>query len=695
MRYLVIIGVVAASALADEGMWTYNNFPTEKVQAAYGFKVNQNFLDHLRLSSLRIANGCSASFVSPDGLVLTNHHCARRCIQNVAALQKKDYNRDGFYAQAAADEARCPGYELNQLIEITDVSKKMAEATRGVSDENFYAAQLRASAAIEKECATNEDVRCEVVPLHPGGEYNLYKYRRFQDVRLVMAPEDSIAFFGGDPDNFTFPRYDLDMTFLRIYGKDNKPLKPDHYFKLNTVPVKDGDLTFVTGNPGSTRRYLTSAQLDNDRDSRVQFLLVQLAEWRGMLREYGNRGADQKRQSSTELFSAENSYKAYNGRRGALLDPTFVGRLKSADASLRERVKANPELERLYGPAWENIRQILAKADAYRVEYAALEKDNRSVLYSMALKLQRYGDESAKPSGERLKEYSDARLPEIKAFILSKRAITNEFQIAVLTLWLEKMREYLGVDHPLIAKVFGKKSARDVATAAVSGSKLKDLTTDQYGNAIGGYRKELFDGGKAKIDESNDSMLAFVRLIDPAARAIRAKVEAEVEGPMRRQEELLSRAMAALGGVASRYPDATFSPRVSYGTVKGYEVGSKAIAPFTTMGGAFGRATGSDPLALPKTWLAAEQRIGKAVPFNMVTTNDIIGGNSGSPVVNTRGELVGLVFDGNIQSLPGDYAFDPAQNRAISVTVSSIMESLTKIYGADRLASELQTGNFN
>lgn len=691
-RCCLLAVVLATPALADEGMWTFNNFPSQAVKKAYGFEPTKAWLDHLRLASVRIAGGCSASVVSPDGLVMTNHHCARECIENLSGLKKKDFNQLGFYAPRQADEARCPAYELNQLVDITDVTSRVQDATKSVPQAGFADAQRAAIAGIEKECASSDDVRCEVVSLYRGGRYQLYTYRRFQDIRLVFAPEDAVAFFGGDPDNFTFPRYDLDVSFLRIYGADGKPLKTTDFLPWSTAPAKDGDLTFVSGNPGGTSRTLTVAQLNDDRDYRLPSTLFRLAELRGLLTEYQARGKEQKRHSNDLLFGVENSFKALKGRHGALADEAFYKQLVAREADFRARVKANPELQKLYGGTWDEVAALTKKLEAIRDEYNALERPLVSDLFGIARAVVRYNDEREKPNGERLREYADARLPQLKANVLSNKPIYDEFEITTLAWSLSKMRETLGASHPVVKKVLGAKSPLEVATRAVKGTRLKDLRVDARGEATGGVRFTLFNGGKAAVDASKDPMIELVRAYDAEARDVRHRYETQVDGPMKRALEAIARARFAVYG-ESIYPDATFTLRLSYGQVKGYEENGRHVDPVTQLSGIFERNTGTEPFALPKSWLAAKAKLDPATPFNMATTNDIIGGNSGSPVVNQKGEVVGLIFDGNIQSLGGDYGFDPALNRAVAVHSAAIVEALDKVYGARRIVDELKSAS--
>jgi V8-like Glu-specific endopeptidase len=684
------LSLCISSAFADEGMWTFNNFPAAQVGQAYGFTPDQAWLDHLRLASVRIAGGCSASLVSANGLVMTNHHCARNCIENVSGLTHKDYNRDGFFARTAADETRCPGMEMNQLMQITDVTKRVQDATKNASPETFNDVQRATLAAIEKECGTTDDVRCEVVTLYQGGRYDLYKYRRYQDIRLVFAPEDRIASFGGDPDNFNFPRYDLDVSMVRIYGADGKPLSNAEHLGWSDGKLKDGDLTFVSGNPGGTSRGMTVAQLDDERDDQLARTLQSVSELRGYMTQYQERGAEQKRQSNEFLFGLENSLKVYRGRQEALADKAFYDKLVADETNFRARVMQDPALAGQYGGVWDAIAALVQEGRAYRTEYDALERNRGTEeLFDIARMLVRHGDEIAKPNGERLREYGDSRLPQLKAATLSDEPIYDELEITRLTWALTRMRAELGADDPLIKRVFGKRSPAQIATDAVRHTRLKDLKVDAHGNAIGGYRKALYDGGKAAVDASHDPMIELARALDPDARAIRKKIETEIDGPMKRQQELLAKARFAVYG-DSLYPDATFTLRLSYGTVKGWKEGDHDVAPFTVVGGAFERATGADPFRLPDSWIKAQGKLDLSTPMNVVTTNDIIGGNSGSPLVNRKGEVAGLIFDGNIHSLGGDYGYDPVLNRAVAVDSAVLLEAMDKVYGATRLVKELK-----
>jgi hypothetical protein len=683
------LALACSSSVADEGMWTYNEFPSAQVGKAYGFTPDQAWLDHLRLSSVKFGNGCSGSIVSASGLVMTNHHCARTCIENLSGLAHKDYNRGGFFARTPREEARCPGLEIDQLTAIGDVTREVQAATEGTPPEKFNDVQKAAIASIEKACSTSDDERCEVVTLYRGGRYDLYHYRRFQEVRLVFAPEEGIAFFGGDPDNFNFPRFDLDVSFVRLVDAAGKPLATPQHLAWSDGRLREGDVTFVSGHPGATSRGFTLAQFDDDRDVRLPKVLYHLAELRGFLTEYQHRGPEQKRQSTPMLFGVENRFKALKGRQEALADKAFHGQLERKEAAFRDRVQSDPALAQKYAGVWDAMAALVQKQQALRDEYEALEVPSESRLFRIARDLLRHGEELTKPDGDRLKEYTDARLPQMAQEVLANRPLYPELEIATLGWWLTKMREELGADHPVVRQVFGTRSPAQIAAAAVNGSRLAELRTDARGNPVGGYRKALYDGGKTAVDASHDPMIALARAFDGPMRAIRKRMETEVDGPMKKQQELLAQARFAVHGTGA-YPDATSTLRLSYGAVQGWEEDGRRVAPFTTLGGAFARATGADPFALPDSWQRARSRLDLDVPFNFVTTNDIIGGNSGSPVVDAKGAVVGLVFDGNIHSLGGDYGFDAATNRTVAVSSRALIEAMSKVYGADRLVAEIR-----
>jgi len=674
---LLAVMSVAVPALADEGMWTYDNFPTAKMQAKYGWAPDAAWLDHARLGSIRLTSGCSASLVSSDGLVMTNHHCARECLSDLADSQH-DYIANGFYAATAPEEKKCPAMEANQLVNITDVTQQIETATAGKSDRAFHEAERAAKAQIESACGTAPNVRCQVVKLYQGGVYDLYKFKRYQDLRVVFAPEESVAFFGGDPDNFTFPRYDLDMAFVRIY-ENGKPLHTDTFLKFATRGVKEGDIAFTSGNPGSTERDDTLAQLEFERDVAQPFILNLFSELRGVLNEFATKGPEEARTSKTLLFSVENTLKAIKGRQLALVQGPLIADKARAEGEFRKRVAADPKLAG-YGGTWDAVAAAVAHQRNIYVRYALLERlpPRLSTLLGHASALNRYAAEAAKPDGERLEEYADANFPALRLQIVSPAPIHAKFEKTVLAWWLTKVREYLGTTDPNVRTLLGDRSPEEIADALVDGTKLSDAA----------LRARLLAGGSSAIDAYHDPLIDFARTLDGPARAVRADNEDGVTAVITKNSALIAKARFALEGKTT-YPDATFTLRLSYGSVAGYEENGRAVAPTTNFAGAYAHATGHDPFKLPQSWIVAESTVDPSTNVNFVSTDDVIGGNSGSPVIGRNGQVIGLIFDGNIQSLGGDFGYDGSVNRAVAVDVTGITEALKKIYHAERLVKEL------
>ncbi|HEU5180211.1 MAG TPA: S46 family peptidase, partial [Candidatus Polarisedimenticolia bacterium] len=671
-----------AAARADEGMWTFDNFPSAEVQKKYGFAPDKQWLEQVRLASVRLAGGCSGSIVSESGLVMTNHHCARSCIQQ-NSTKEKDLMTSGFFAASSAEELKCPEIEVNQLLSITDITERMNAATKGLADKAYNDALKAEMSRAEKECSTDDQTRCDVVTLYHGGRYHLYKFRRFQDVRLVFAPEADIAHFGGDLDNFMFPRYCLDVSFLRLYDKD-QPLKTEHYLKWSPTGPNDGDLAFVPGNPGSTRRLFTVAELEYERDVALPQRLMRLAEERGMLVDFAGRGVEQDRISTTRRLTVENAFKGYRGRYQALLDKNFFKAKIAGEQAFRAQIDGDPARRAAYGGAWDAIAGAKEAERKIQKRYTMLEGAGgltgfQSTLFDQARTLVRAADELPKPNELRLREFADSKLPALKQKLFSAAPIYDEMEIQTLTFSLTKLREDLGPDDPLLKKMFGKSSARELAASLVSGSQLKDVAV----------RKRLFDGGKAAVEASDDAMIKMARLVDADTRAVRKQYEDEIESVLKKNDELIARASFEISGTGT-YPDATFTPRVSYGTVKGFAADGVPVAPLTRMAGLYDRATGEDPFVLPESWVKARGAVDLSTPMNFSTTNDIIGGNSGSPVVDRDGRVSGLIFDGNIYSLGGDYGYDASINRAVAVHSAALLEALDKVYHATRIVNEIK-----
>ena len=670
------------TALADEGMWTFNNVPRAEIKKKYGFEITDAWLKKVQLASVRFNNGGSGSFVSPNGLVLTNYHIVEDIVNEVSTPEK-DLAKEGFLARTRADEIKAPSLELNVLVSIEDVTSRVNGAVKaGATDAEAFAARRAEIAAIEGESTKATGLRSDVVTLYQGGQYNLYRYKKYTDVRLVFVPEFQAAFFGGDPDNFNFPRFNIDMALVRIYEND-QPVHPESYFKWSTTGAKEGNLVFVTGNPGSTSRLDTVAHLQDLRDNAIPIVLRLLERREAMLKKYMALGEEQTRQAQNELNSVQNSLKVYRGQLAGLKDPSLLSRKTKEEEALRKSIAANPERQKKYGDAWDAI----AKAHQ---NYASYIRDRRifdqaggfnTILFGFARTLVRLADESAKPNAERLPEYTDARRASLELGLYSPAPIHTDFEKLKLADSLEYMVELLGADNPLVKQVLDGKSPEARANELIDGTKLGDVEV----------RRQLAKGGKEAIAASTDPMIVVARLIDPKAREVRKRYETEVTGVERTNYAKIAKALFETEG-NSLYPDATFTLRLSYGAVQGYTENGKKVPPFTTLGGLYARADSFKqefPYNLPPRWLEKKSALDLNTPFNFVSTNDIIGGNSGSPTINQNAELVGLIFDGNIQSLVGDFMFDPSVNRAISVDSRGMLEVLKKVFGANDIVAEL------
>jgi hypothetical protein len=675
-----LLSLPALSSMAAEGMWTLDNLPLAAMKARYGFSPDAAWVDRVMRSSARLAGGCSASFVSPQGLVMTNHHCAIGCVQQLSSPQQ-DRVAEGFLARERSQELRCPEAEINRLEAIVDVTAPMKAATAGKSGTAFQAAQDAESARLTKDCRgpDAETVRCDLVTLYHGGQYQLYRYHRYSDVRLVWAPEEPIAAFGGDPDNFNFPRFDLDVTMLRVY-EGGQPAAIKDWFRFKPEGAQPGELTLVTGHPGSTERQLTVAQLERLRDDMALQRLPYLSELRGVLLQYAKGGPEPRRLAATRLAGVENSLKVVRGELEALSDPLLMATKRREEQALKDFVAARPELSRQVGDPWSAIARAQQVRRDTDVEFGLIEYGSgfSARYFGLARTLVRGAAERARPNAERLREFSDTALPQIEQRLRSPAPLYPEFERNLLEWSLTRMRSVLGADHALVQQVLGRRSPEQVAAALVEGTRLAEPAE----------RLRLWQGGQAAIDQSDDPFIRLALAIDPAARALRRRHEAEVQSVEREAAQRVAAAGFARTG-RDAYPDATFTLRLSYGEVQGWEVRGQPVPPYTDVAGLYRRATGEAPFALPPSWLAAQGRLDPAQRFNLVTTNDIIGGNSGSPMINRQGEIVGLVFDGNIESLGGAYSFDERVNRAVSVHSGIITESLRRVYGADALLQEL------
>jgi hypothetical protein len=670
--------LAAPLARADEGMWTFDNFPSAKVKAAYDVTIDQAWLDHVRGAAVRLSSGCSASVVTGEGLVLTNNHCVADCAQALSA-PGRDYFKDGYQVAGRGDEKTCSGMQAEILVQITDVTDRVQGAGRGLVGNALVRARTATNSIIEKEaCGGDAKYRCQVVDLYHGGQYKLYKYRKYADVRLVFSPGVPAAFFGGDPDNFNFPRYDLDCAFVRLY-EDGKPVSTPDHLKWNAAAPKAGEPVFVAGNPGGTDRQLTASQLDFQRTLALPVVISQYSELRGRLIRFGEESAEHKRIAGDLLFGLENSYKVYWGRLQALDDPAFMAKKRQEEADLEAKAKAAAgQLGADFGDPWAQIDKAQAAAQDLYIANRMIERGpTGSDLFSYARDLVRAAQERAKPSADRLQGFSDSQLTLLEKEVLDPRPVYPELEQLTLEFWLSKSREYMTADAPGTKLLLGKDSPEDLS-ARLARSKLGDPA----------LRKALWDGGLAAVMASDDPMIRFVLKIDPEARRLRTAYDDQVTGPTTQAAEKIAKARFAIYGT-SIYPDATFTLRLSYGKIAGWTYRGVTVPPFTEFAGLYERATGQDPFQLDARWVRAKDKLTPSTVFDISTTNDIIGGNSGSPLINAKGEVIGAVFDGNIHSLGGDYGYDPVLNRAVAVSTASISEALRKVYGEDALAQEL------
>ena len=680
---LLALSLAGASLRAEEGMWTFDNLPTKKISEKYGWAPDQAWLDHVRLSSLRFPGG-SGSFVSREGLVLTNHHVGRGWIQRVSS-KESDLVKNGFAAATREQEIKVPGLEVMTLMATDDITVRLAKALKaGLSEKEALKAREVEIEKIKQEMQEKSGLTCEHVTLYQGGEHWIYSYKKHTDVRLVFAPEQQIAFFGGDPDNFTFPRHNLDFSIFRVY-ENGQPYQPKDFLHWTQTGLKAGDLTFVTGHPGRTSRQDTLAQMIYSRDFAIPMRLKSMERRKAAMVEYSKLSPEASRQVNTQIFGIENGIKATTGYWSGLKDKEAMARIAAAEKDLRAKVEKDPKLASV-GQSWKKIEVATTVAKGMAKDSLNVGTSG-STLLGYGLSLVRIADEEALPSEKRLPEYSEANLKNQKTRLGIPAPYYKEQEIFMFTKGLEEAARELGPQHRFVKGMLGGKSAAEVAKAAVDGSKLSDPEV----------RKALLAGGKQAIADSKDPMIALAKKLDPIARDLRKKQEDQVASVITEQGTRIAKARFAIYG-KNTYPDATFTLRLSYGAVAEYKGNGTLIQPFTTFGGLFDRydswggngAKAHDGAwTLPQRWVDKRGELNPTVPFNFVHKVDIIGGNSGSPVIDKKGELVGLIFDGNIESLPGNYFYDEAVNRGVSVDARAIVHALDKVYGATSLVTEL------
>ena len=688
---LIITAAALSSALADEGMWLFNNPPLKQLKEKYHFEPTPQWLEHLQKASVRFNSGGSGSFVSATGLVITNHHVGLDTLQKLSS-EKNNYVHDGFYAKTQAEEPRATDLELNVLMSIEDVTARVTAALKpGLTAEQSAAARQKAIAEIEKESKEKTGLRSDVVTLYQGGAYHLYRFKRYDDVRIVFAPEQQIAFYGGDPDNFEYPRFDLDICIFRAY-ENGQPAKIEHFLKWNTQGPSDGELTFVSGHPGKTDRQLTVDELAYMRDHEAPFLLNMFNRREVFFTAWAARSFENARRCREDLFGIQNNRKRYDGYLAALLDPDIDGALKAREQKLRDAMTKDAKWKGTLAAydrikkAQEETAKILPVYNYYETSRGRHNASYRaprgfySNLFKYARRLLRAGDERPKPNGERFPEFRDSNKESLELDLFSTEPVHDDMEQVMLTDSLTDLASRFGYNDPLVQKVLAGKSPSARAAELIKGTKVKDVA----------FRKQLYEGGAAAVTAAKDPMIELARLIDGPARAARKVFETQDETKQQAYGDI-AKARFAIEGT-SNYPDATFTLRLSYGAVRGYEENGKPIAAFTDFAGLYARSAehnNQPPFDLPQRWIDKKSALNPATKYDFVSDADIIGGNSGSPVVNKANEFVGIIFDGNIQSLVLDCIFSDKEARAVSVDSAAITEALRKVYDANALADEL------
>jgi hypothetical protein len=690
MKLVLTLAVTLALGgvlLADEGMWTFDNIPKDAIARKYKVTLTDQWLQRLQQSVVRLESGCTGSFVSAEGLILTNHHCAAECLSDLSTAQR-DYIAQGFSAATRDTEVRCPGEQISVLMAMQNVTPQVTKAIASVPAAQTVAARNRILTELESECEaasqkSGTPLSCEAVTLYQGGQYWIYKYKRYDDVRIVFAPEAAVAAFGGDPDNFQFPRWCLDMSLLRAYD-NGKPAAVPAHLTIAWSGAAAGDPVFVAGHPGTTQRLMTVAQLKTQRDVFLPFWLLRFSELRGRLIQYSKTSAEAQRTAKDYLDSIENSHKVRRMQLTSLLDDRMMDQRIADERELRAAVQRASKGSAKAPDPWDAIARAEQRERDILIPYTWLEGGAgfNSQLFGYARLLVRAADERAKPNASRMREYTDAALPQLRAEIEAHTPIAAELEQVRLAFSLERMREYLGPDHAMIKSVLGNASPDERARQLVAGSTLADPAV----------RLKLYEGGQGAVSASTDPMIALARAVDTESRRLRTIYENEVEGPVRRAQQVIAEARFKAYGTRL-YPDATFTLRLTYGAVDGWAEAGTRVEPFTRLDRMYERATGAPPFALPKGWLDAKPRLELSRRANFVATTDIVGGNSGSPVVNARGEIVGLVFDGNIHSISGSYWFDTERNRTVAVHPEYMRTALEQVYRVEAIARELGIRN--
>ncbi|MBT8130755.1 MAG: S46 family peptidase [Gammaproteobacteria bacterium] len=679
-RVLLIALFMPLTALADEGMWTIDNFPSAAVAKKYDVKIDAQWLQSAQLATTRLDNGCTGSFASADGLVLTNNHCVWGCIRNLSTAER-NLSDEGFNPGSRDGEMQCPGQQISVLTKMVDVTDEVAKATSGLTDADANKARKAKLTQLESNCeeASGETLSCEAVTLYNGGQYFIHSYKRYTDVRLVFAPELDIAAFGGDPDNFNFPRWCLDMSFLRVY-EDGEPASTPDYLRWRKGGPSENDPVFITGHPGSTDRSLTMSQLRMRRDVVYPLWLLRYSELRGRMLAWQDTSPAAARTVQQRILGLENGIKVRRNQLKALHNDEMMAIKAAEEAELKSIIQGKRKLRKKYGDAWQLIDDAMATYKTFYEDHLFIEDAAAFYgdLFNYAKILVRGTAERELPNEQRIRAYTDTALPALEQGLFAARPIDKEFEKLGLTFSLEKMREWLGPDSKYVHMVLGKDSPKSLAMQLVDGTRLDDPA----------FRKKLWESGADAVQASDDPLIQLALRIDEDARALRQRFEDEVEAPRIRGEEMIADARFQVYGTDT-YPDATFTLRVTYGAVEGWREKGEMVEPFTQTARLYERATGEKPFKLPASWQEHRDALKMDTPFNFVATTDITGGNSGSPMLAADGSLIGLAFDGNIHSIAGGYWFDPADNRTVGVNTAIMLEALKTVYRADHLVDEL------
>ena len=678
---LLTIMISPLVSYADEGMWTFDNPPRKQWKERYNFEPTDAWIEHVRLASVRLNDGGSGAFVSADGLLMTNQHVASGQLQKVST-KDRDYTHEGFYARTREEELKSPDLEINVLVSYENVSSRVqGAASAEASDKDANEQRKAEMAKIERESTEKTGLRSEVVTLYSGGEYWLYRFKKYTDIRLVFAPEEQIAFFGGDLDNFTYPRYDLDVAFFRVY-ENNQPLKTEHYFKWSAKGPADGEFVIAPGNPGSTNRMYTVAQIHYQRDVGSPLQMQVWTSRRDALSRFAEKGAEAARRSGAARRGLENNIKRMIGQQKGLANPRMMAKKEDEEKALRAELAKKPELAKAYAGAWDQVAAAYAElpAMAKRIAFSTLIY---SRLGTIASTLVRYSEEIRKPNDQRYDEFRDSKLESLKFSLFSPAPIYADMEEAMIAGWLEDAQKTLGANDPFIRAALQGSTPAALAKSVVAGTKLADVAT----------HKALFEGGADAVAKSDDPMIALARRVEPVIRELRAWNEAHILSVETSAGQKIAAARFNVYG-KNVYPDATFSLRLSYGKVAGYEEDTTLVPYKTTLFGLYDRAQSFDekpPYDLPKRYREGKAKLDLSTPINFAYTADTIGGNSGSPVINRNAEIVGLNFDSNLQKLPNRYWYveDNEGGRAVAVHSAAIIEALIKLYDAEKLAAEI------